>query len=227
MTLAAIGIALGTSAQDQPQANQPQVRINYLNVCTPSDADQSEMAAALAMIPIKPAFATDLEIARGRSTVTQAADESNPNGPEKPTISRWVRIRHELTTGTFNNAQYSFSVDEKEMTETLVFHARDLSKGVIQISFQDSVTAGTPAQVLAANTPVDRIRIERNGKSSIVLARCASADQAKYEPLFRKGSEILALYRNLLRIPQTVPADLARVAEPATTKKSSSPGARK
>lgn len=177
------------------------------------------MAADLMTVPTKPAFATDFEISRGRSTVTQAADEANPGGPEKATLSRWVRIRHEIASGPFSNAQYSFSVDDAGMTETLVFRARDLGKTVLQISLQDSVTAGTPATVLTSNTPVDRIRIERNGKSSLVLARCGSADQAKYEPLFRAGSDLLAKYRALLRVQQTVPADLARVADTASPKK--------
>lgn len=216
-SIAVMGLAACALAQEQPASNQPQVRINYLNVCTPTEADQKEMAAALGMIPLKPAFATDFEISRGRSTVTQAADEANPGGPEKPITSKWVRIRHELTSGVFSNAQYSFSVDEKEMTETLVLRARDLSKGVLQVSFQDSVTAGTPASVLASNTPVDRIRVERNGKSSIVLARC-SGDQSKYEPLFKTGSGILAQYRALLHVQQTVPTDLARVAGMSGTK---------
>ncbi len=219
---AAVGcLALAAFAQEQPAANQPQVRVNYLNVCTPSDTDQKEMAAALGTVPAKAVFATDFEVSRGRSTVTQAADETNPGGPEKPTVSNWVRIRREITNGNFNNAQYSFSVDEKGMTETLVFRARDLSHSVLQVSLQDSLTTGTPAQVLAANTPVDRIRIERNGKSSLVLARCPAADQSKYEPLFRAGSDVLARYRALLRVQQTVPADLARVAATSGTKKQS------
>lgn len=213
---ACLAIVAPSFAQEQPAAKQPEVRINYLNVCSPSEADQKEMAAALATILTKPTFATDFEISRGRSTITQAGDEANPGGPEKPTISKWVRIRHEMLSGPFSNAQYSFSVDEKEMTETLVFHARDLSKGVLQISVQDTVTAGSPATVLASNTPVDRIRIERNGKSSLVLARCAAADQSTYEPLFRAGSDMLARYRVLLRVQSTVPADLARVAGPSS-----------
>lgn len=221
----AIVIALGSAcacgfAQQTPSANAPQVRINYLNVCSPSDADQKEMAAALAAIPAKPTFSTDFEISRGRSTIAQPADETNPGGPEKSALAKWVRIRHELASGTFSNAQYSFSVDEKGMDETLVFRARDLTKSVLQVSLQDAVTTGTPATVLASNTPVDRIRIERNGKSSLVLARCAGSDQAKYEPLFRTGSDILARYRALLHVQQTVPGDLARVAGAGTHKKS-------
>ncbi len=221
VSIAAGCLSLAALAQEQPAPNQPQVRVNYLNVCTPSDADQKEMAGALATVPVKAAFATDFEVSRGRTTVTRAADEANPGGPEKASLSSWVRIRRELSTGNFNNAQYSFSVDGGGMTETLVFRARDLSHGVLQVSLQDSLTTGTPAQVLAANTPVDRIRIERNGKSSIVLARCPAADQSKYEPLFRAGSDILARYRSLLRVQQTVPADLARVSVTGGPKKPS------
>jgi hypothetical protein len=72
--------------------------------------------------------------------------------------------------------------------------------------------------MLGTNTPVSRIRLERFGKSSVVLARCSASatgpapDQSAYEPLFRTASAIGADYRNLLRVPQTVPDELNRVA---------------
>jgi len=213
--------APGVLAQDKP-APKPQVRVNYLNVCTPTEAEQKEMSATLSTIPVKPALAADFEVSRGRSTVTQASP-LDPNdsdaSPEKPVIARWVRIRHDIAPGgAYGSAQYSFSADEKGMTETLVLHARDMS-----VSFQDSVTAGTPAAMLASNTPVDRIRVERNGKSSLVLARCEGADQSKYEPLFRIGSEVLARYRGILRVQQIVPGDLARVTNAGNEPKRTSP----
>jgi hypothetical protein len=225
IAIAALCVSASTvSAQEKPATKQPEVRVNYLNVCTPSEADQKEMAAALESIPAKPAFTADFEVSRGRTTVTQASPldaDSASASPDKPIISKWVRIRRELGAGTFSNAQYSFSTDEKDIMETLVFRARDLSKGVLQISLQDTVTAGTPEAVLASNTPVDRIRIERNGKSSLVLARCGGADQGKFEALFRAGSDILAKYRAALGAQQTVPGDLARVTSGGGTKKRS------
>jgi hypothetical protein len=221
IAIAALSVALSVAAQEQPAPKQPEVRVNYINVCTPSEADQKEMAAALESISAKPAFVADFEVSRGRTTITQASPldpDTAAATPEKPIVSKWVRIRRELGAGQFSNAQYSFSTDDKDMMEMLVFRAREL-KGVLQISLQDTVTAGTPEAVLASNTPVDRIRIERNGKASIVLTRCAGADQSKYEPLFRTGSDLLAKYRAALGVQQTVPLDLARVTNPGGIKK--------
>ena len=76
----------------------------------------------------------------------------------------------------------------------MALHLRD-SREVLQILISDSVT-GSPAQVVQADTPPDRIRIERFGKASIVLARCGALDQSVYEPIFRdRGSAILEKYR--------------------------------
>jgi hypothetical protein len=103
------------------------------------------------------------------------------------------------------------------MTETLVFRARDVAKGeVLQISLQDTVTSGTPEAVVSSNTPVNRVRIERSGKSSLVVARCEQADQTKYEPLFRKASGLMSAYRAALGVQRIVPADLARLNSGAT-----------
>ncbi len=227
---ACFAVALPSAAQEKPASKQPEVHVNYINVCTPSDADQKEIAARLESVSARPSFAADFEISRGRTSLTQSlplGTNDAPNdvaaSPEKPSVAKWVRIRRELEAGPFSNAQYSFSMEEKEMMETLVLHARDLNKGVLEISLQDTVTAGTPESVLASNTPVDRIRIERNGKSSLVLARCPGADQGKYEALFRAGSDVLAKYRSALGVRQTVPGDLARVASGGGEKKRTTP----
>jgi hypothetical protein len=64
---------------------------------------------------------------------------------------------------------------------------------------------------------VNRIRLERFGKSSVALARCAGTDnapapdQAAYEPLFHSASEVLANYRGLLNVRHLVPAELAQI----------------
>ena len=63
--------------------------------------------------------------------------------------------------------------------------------------------------VLITDTPVNRVKLERFGKSSVVLARCAAADQTKYEPLFRQASQILANYRAAMGIKRLVPRELA------------------
>ena len=198
-----IGLALAATCavaqEPTPPAGQPQVRINYLNVCTPSAEEQKEIAAALARIPVKPGFGLDFEIARGRTTM-----------PDAP-ISTWVRVRHDFPdSAVFSNAQYSMSVDEQRIVETLVFHFHE-PKDVLSISIEDGVSAATPAQVLAVDTPASRMRIERVGKGSIGLARCPGADQSAYEPLFQSASQVLARYREALGVRRTVPADLARL----------------
>jgi hypothetical protein len=77
-----------------------------------------------------------------------------------------------------------------------------------------------PAQIVAAKTPADRIRLERFGKSSLVLARCKESDQSAYEPLFQKASKLLNLYRELLSARTVVPLDLPKAVESATSKSS-------
>jgi hypothetical protein len=103
------------------------------------------------------------------------------------------------------------------MVETLVLHVRD-PKDLIQVSMEDSASAiSSAAAMVAANTPVSRIRLERFGKSSIALARCNGSesgpapDQSAYDPLFRSGSEVLANYRRLLGAGRMVPAELAQI----------------
>jgi hypothetical protein len=109
-----------------------------------------------------------------------------------------------------------------------VLHVRD-PKDLIQVSMEDSASAiSSVATMVAADTPASRIRLERFGKSSVALARCAGAengpapDQSAYEPLFRSASEVLANYRRQLGVRRTVPAELAQIpsAGPKTATKS-------
>ncbi len=183
----------------QEPSAQTQVRVTYLNVCTPSPEEKQVLAAALSSIPERVHFAADFEVARGRSTM-----------PDAP-VSSWVRIRRELAEGPLSSVQYSISVDEHSIVETLVFRVRD-PKDVLMLSIQDTVSAGSDiAAVLALNTPANHFKIERFGKSSVALARCPQADQSGFEPLFRQASDLLARYRAILRVRSTVPGDLARL----------------
>ena len=107
------------------------------------------------------------------------------------------------------------------MVETLVFRVRD-PKDLMQVSIEDSASAvTTPATMLTSSTPASRIKLERFGKSSVVLARCSGTeagpppDQSAYEPLFQSASSILSNYRGLLGARTTVPEELERVAEVA------------
>ena len=194
----------------------PQIKINYLNVCTPSAEEQKELSGALARIPVHPKFSEDFEVSRGRSTMTEPpiklAGAETEEAPAAGSVSRWVRVRKEFSADSpFVSVQYSLSVDQKNIVETMVFRSRE-AKDVIQTSLEDSISASSdPLQALKIDTPVDRVRIERFGKSSVVLARCPSADQKTYQPLFNQGSGVLAHYRSLLDVQQIVPADLRRL----------------
>jgi hypothetical protein len=214
-------------AQQPSQA--PPVKVNVLNVCAPSAEEQKEIAAALARIPKQPMFSTDFEVDRGRSTLTESpsflqAGRGGHMSSDSATAD-WVRIRREFSVqALFSTVQYSFSVDSKDMVETLVFHVRD-PKDLVQVSMEDSASAvSSPAAMLATSTPVSRIKLERFGKSSVVLARCsasengAAPDQSSYEPQFQSANAVMTNYRSLLQAGRTVPEELARVGTAAGTK---------
>lgn len=213
---APFSLAQDTAASRQAQ---PQVKVNMLNVCTPSKDEQQEIAAALSRIPKHPSFSEDFEVDRGRSLLDPS---SNPLGgaqpaPSVPTAAAdFIRLRRDLSGGTFSTVQYSFSRDSEQMVETLVFRVRD-PKDMLQISIEDSASSVTSATaMLGSSTPASRIRLERFGKSSVVLARCAATqgpapDQSAYEPLFASASSILDGYRGVLGTRTLVPEELARL----------------
>jgi hypothetical protein len=201
-------------------AQQPQVKVNVLNVCSPSADDQKELSAALSKLPLKPVFVTDYEISRGRSTLDESTSipgmQPLPAGVKS--TANWVRVRHEFPASSpYSNVQYSFSVDEANMVETLVLRVRD-PKDIMQVSIEDSASAVTSAAaMLAANTPVSRIKLERFGKSSVVLSRCSGGDgnpapnQSAYEPIFHSASAAMNRYREILHARRLVPEELARL----------------
>jgi len=221
-----LGFVWSAAAQ---QSSQPQVKINMINVCTPSAEEQQEIASALARVPKQPLFSGDFEVDRGRTTLEekpdflQAGENTHFSGDTSTAI--WVRIRREFAVqALFSTAQYSFSQDPKSLVETLVFHVRD-PKDLLEISIEDNASAVTaPAAMLSTNTPASRVKLERFGKSSIVLARCLGSegnpppDQSAYEPLFRTASSVMANYRALLHANQTVPDELVRVSSEGTAK---------
>ncbi|MGI9104470.1 MAG: hypothetical protein ACR2IF_18660 [Terriglobales bacterium] len=176
------------------------MRVNILNVCTPAKAEQEEIAAALSRLPSKPNFARDYEISRGHTTSAEGA------------AADFVRIHRDLAKESpFLSVQFSYSVSANTNRETTVFHSRE-AKEVLQISLEDEVASGTsPASVIAADTPVGHIRIERYGKTSLVLARCPNADQSAYEPLFASASRVMAAYRVALDAKRIVPEELSRL----------------
>jgi hypothetical protein len=206
-----------------PGQGQPQVKVNVLNVCTPSAEEQKEIASALARIPKQPLFGSDFEISRGRSTLSDMPNFLQPGQSaqvsSEPSVASYVRIRREFAVqALFSSVQYSFSNDGHDMIETLVFHVRD-PKELIQVAMEDSASAVTsPLAMLTADTPASRVRLERFGKSSVALARCSASeagpapDQSVYQPLFRSASEVLADYRGLLGVKSIIPAELAKIS---------------
>jgi hypothetical protein len=148
--------------------------------------------------------------------------------PEVAT-SNYVRVRREFADKVlFSTVQYSFSQDAKNLVETLVLRLRD-PKDLMQVSIEDNASAvTTPAAMLSTNTPVSRIKLERFGKSSVVLARCQGSeagpppDQSAYEPLFRTATAIMSDYRGLLNARRMVPDELSRVAAVGAAKPKSS-----
>ena len=220
-------LCVAQSPVQQPDAatqeSQPQVRVNMLNVCTPSAEEQKQIAAALAKIPKQPLFDADFEVSRGRSTLSEMPAMLEAGQPGhvagEPSVASYVRIRREFSVqAMFSSVQYSFSNDGVNMIETLVLRVRD-PKDLMQVSMEDSASAVTSsATMLGANTPVMRVRLERYGKSSVALARCQDTaagpapNQSAYEPLFRSASEVLTNYRGLLGVKRVVPEELAKIS---------------
>ena len=190
-----VALSLPLLAQE---AQKSRVQVNVINVCTPTEADVAAMREALGRIPAKPRFIADFEISRGRSSI-------------QGSLSRWVRMRREFgAESPFTTAQYTMSVDERGITETLVLRLRD-PKDVVQVALESTVTAGEPAAVLAADTPASHVSVERYGKAPLVVQRCAQADQKSFEPIFQSASALMAGYRRALGVRSIVPGDLARV----------------
>ena len=227
-----IVLALGTlAAAQQPSQPPPKVKVNVLNVCSPSAEEQKEIASALARVPRQPLFGVDFEVDRGKSSLEEPPGflqpGSNVQTSSDPAVATWVRIRREFAVqAMFSTVQYSFSLDSKDMVETLVFHVRD-PKDLMELSIEDSASSVTrPEAMLTSETPATHIKLERFGKASVVLARCSATDggpppdQSAYEPLFQSSTSIVANYRHLLDAPRTVSDELSRMggAEGTRTK---------
>jgi hypothetical protein len=207
--VAAIFLA-GNAFAQQPQ---PQVKLNYLNVCTPAEDEQAQMKAALAKVQTKAAFSRDFEISRGQATLKDAPD------------ARFVRYRRDFVSESpLLVAQYSMSSDSQSIVETMVLRMRD-PKEFLEVSLEDRVTAGAmaPSSLLRVDTPVSRIRLERLGKGSLVLARCQDSDQSAYETIFRQAGEIAAQYRKAMELGTAIRSDVAWLTGPAKTGASGHP----
>jgi hypothetical protein len=225
LAISAIAIAACMCQAQEPP--KPQVKVNVLNVCSPSQAEQQEISSALARIPKRPSFSPDFEVDRGRSVLDPNANPitgvaktaATPANSTEQAFAEFVRIRRDFPNGeAFSTAQYSFSRDKQQMVETLVFRLRE-AKDLLEISIESSASSvTTAATMLTAATPAGRIKLERFGKSSVVLARCSGSnggpapDQSAYESLFASASSILSDYRGVLDARKLIPAELARIS---------------
>jgi hypothetical protein len=206
-------LALAQGPPPVTELPQTKIQVNFVNSCRPGQADVEEMGRALARVKGRPVFSADFEISRGLTTLSEAEARAAglPEG-SGTTPSTWVRIRKEYPEkAVLTNAQYSLSVEGSSTSEVLALHLRESKAGegseVLQILISDSVT-GSAAHVVKVDTPPDRIRIERFGKASIVLARCGGMDQSGYEPLFAAAGGILAEYRSAMAVKSVVLVEL-------------------
>lgn len=194
LVITALALATTVAAQEKG----PPVKLTVLNVCSPTTAEQKEIASALARVPRQPRFSSDFEVARGHTTVDHSA-------------SNWVRVRRDMAEGQFTGAQYVYTREGELSRETVVFFSKD-TKDVSQIALEDSVTAPVqPASLLASHTPANRISLERIGKPHLVLERCPNANQAAMEPLFTAASELMDAYRVGTGAREIVPAEVGRL----------------
>jgi hypothetical protein len=213
IALIALFMLAGAVAQDQQsptptpsaqpaapsQGDKPQVKVNYLNVCTPGTDEQAIIKGALAAVQPKPAFSTDFELSKGRTSLKDAPD------------AKYVRLRRDFAAESpLLTAQYSMSTDTTNTVEILVLRTRD-PKDFLQVAMEDRVSANAakPLSLLLVDTPVSRVRVERFNKSSAVLSRCEEVDQSAYEPVFRQASEIMAQYRAALGLRSAFRSDIA------------------
>jgi hypothetical protein len=225
--LLAAAVAMGQDQQSpaaqpmQPQSStptsegKPQVKVNYLNVCTPGKDEEAIIKGALAAVQPKPAFSTDFELSRGRTSLKDAPD------------AKYVRLRRDFAAESpLLTAQYSMSTDATNTVEILVLRPRD-PKDFLQVVMEDrtSASAAKPLSLLQVDTPTSRVRVERLNKSSAVLTRCEDVDQSAYEPVFHQASEIMAQYRAALGLRTAFRSDLAwlnaeaKAAAPAPKRK--------
>ena len=97
--VAGLFFTLPIAAQQSPEtpSTQPQVKVNVLNVCTPSAEEQKEIAGALSRIPKQPLFGPDFEISHGLSTLTDAPNFLQPGQSTHPARIRRPSLVFERT----------------------------------------------------------------------------------------------------------------------------------
>ena len=207
--------ALAQTAPEAPKVDQnPPVKVNVLNVCTPTADEQQQLKTALEHLPKAPTFASDYEIARGVSTLADGKS------------ARYVRLRRDAKPDSpLDTVQYSLSSDPSNTIETLVFRGREV-KDLLALSIEDklSTSVSKPSTVVESDTPASHVRLERAGKTSVALARCEEVDQSPYEPIFAQASFVLANYRRLLKLRTMLASDISWLSSGNTPTSSRSQG---
>ena len=215
LALCAHGQAAPATPQS-PEAAKPRIQVSFLNSCHPAFTDSEEIHRALARMKEHAAFTPDFEITRGVTTLSEEQLRAVGANVGTATRSPWVRIRRNFAEkSAIASVQYTFSVEGNSAGETLSLMPRD-THDVLEVLISSTVT-GTPAQATAADTPPERIRVERYGRGSLVLQRCGE-DQTVYEPVFEEARQIFVRYRTALGIKTLVPAELARLPRPKESK---------
>ena len=207
--LAANGQAAPAPPQ-APDAAKPRIQVSFLNSCHPAFTDSEDIHRALARLKERVAFTSDFVITRGVTTLSEEqARGARVTAEGSATRSPWVRIRRNFgEKAAIASVQYTFSVEGRSVGEILSLAPRD-AHDVVEVLISSSVV-GTPAQAIAADTPPERIRVERYGRSSLVLQRCGE-DQTVYEPVFEEARQVFERYRSALGVKTLVPAELARL----------------
>lgn len=186
---------------------KPKVQVNVMNVCTPGTVEQAQLAVALEQIVLRPSFGPDFEVARGRTTGGGVSD--------------WVRLRREFHGDpVLSNVQYLITESGHRVQQKIVFHTKASGPGeLLQLSLEAETGEGvTAAQVLSSAVAPTRIRLERFGGPSLVLARCPQAEQGVYEPLFRRAAERFAAYFAALDVKRLAAAELESLRRTAPRK---------
>jgi hypothetical protein len=214
--LAASQSAPGSApAQSKNSEQTPPVKVNVLNVCTPSADEQQQLKSALGRLPKTPAFDADYEVSRGVSTVEEGS-------------AKYIRLRREVKgESPLATVQYSLSIDPESTIETLVFRGRDV-KDLLALSIEDklSTSVSKPGAVIQAETPASRVRVERAGKTTVALSRCENVDQSRYDPIFSQASSVLADYRRVLKLRSMLAQDIAWLSSQPAGKSSKSAASR-
>src|ERR1700719_5155241 len=106
--IAIMAAACMCRAQEPNAPAAPKVKVNMLNVCSPSAEEQQEISSALARIPKRPSFSPDFEVDRGRSVLDPnatplvaagaaiGAGSSAAHISSQPAVAQFVRTRHDF-----------------------------------------------------------------------------------------------------------------------------------